>query len=79
MEKSQHGAAYQRMLRALRKAREDAGLTQEQVVDRLGVYASFLSKVESGERRIDVIELNSLCRIYNVTLFEFLRVAKIGS
>jgi transcriptional regulator with XRE-family HTH domain len=37
-----------------------AGLTQAQAASRLGVYANYLSKIESGERRIDVVELSAL-------------------
>lgn len=79
MDKSQHSAAYGRLLKALRKAREDAGLTQEAVVEQLGTYASFISKVESGERRLDVVELTVLCQAYGVSLFDLLRAARIGT
>jgi transcriptional regulator with XRE-family HTH domain len=34
---------------------EQAGLTQMEVAQKLGTYASFVSKVESGERRVDVV------------------------
>ena len=57
MEKSQHRREYQRLLDALRTARELAGLTQVQVATQLGTHASFVSKCEAGERRIDVLEL----------------------
>ena len=62
MDKSQHTAAYRRLTAASREARERAGLTQQQLAERVRVYASFVSKVESGERRIDVIELAVLCK-----------------
>ena len=77
MEKSQHSNAYQRLTAALRKARGDAGLTQAEVAEKLGLYASFVSKVESGERRLDVIELAQFCRVYGVELVAFLKAAKI--
>ncbi len=73
MEKSQHTRIYKRLTRALREAREKAGLTQMDVARQLGVYASFVSKCESGERRIDVIELAAFCRIYDIDLVSFLR------
>jgi transcriptional regulator with XRE-family HTH domain len=38
-------------------ARKKAGLTQLEVAERLGKPQSYVSKVESGERRIDVVEL----------------------
>jgi len=75
MEKSQHTQEYERLTAALRKARENAGLTQGDVAARLEVYASFVSKCESGERRLDVVELAALCKIYGVTLLDFLRSA----
>ena len=75
MHKSQHTTAYKRLTDALREAREGAGLTQAQVAEQLGVYASFVSKVESGERRIDVIELTHFCAAYGVELVALLRTA----
>ncbi len=36
--------------------RREAGLTQREVARRLGVYASYVSKYENGERRLDVVE-----------------------
>jgi transcriptional regulator with XRE-family HTH domain len=39
------------------RARDRAGMKQTDVAQRLGVPASWLSKVESGTRRLDVIEL----------------------
>jgi transcriptional regulator with XRE-family HTH domain len=75
MEKSQHTQEYKRLTEALRAAREKAGLTQGEVAARLGTYASFVSKCESGERRIDVVELAAILKIYNVDLVEFLRTA----
>lgn len=36
--------------------REAAGLTQADLADRLGEYQSFVARLESGQRRIDVVE-----------------------
>jgi len=65
------------MIAALRRAREDAGLTQEEVTRRLRTYASFISKIESRERRLDVVELSALCKLYGVALDDFLRQAEL--
>lgn len=75
MEKSQHTRAYGKVTRALRAARAAAGLTQAEAAKRLGVYATFVSKVESGERRVDVVELGQMCRVYGVDLVALLRSA----
>lgn len=73
MQKSQHTRAYRKVTAALRAARAGAALTQAEVAARLGVYASFVSKVESGERRVDVVELAELCGVYGIDLAAFLK------
>jgi len=55
---------YDAFLKKLRQARLDAGLTQEEVARRLGKPQSFVSKCESGERRVDVIELTRFALLY---------------
>ena len=75
MEKSQHTTAYTKLTAALRQAREAAGLTQAEVAEKLSLYASFVSKVEAGERRLDVVELKQFCKVYGVELVIFLRSA----
>lgn len=50
-------AEYQRLCQILRQLRVEAGMTQVEVAKRLQVPQSFVSKYESGERRLDVIEL----------------------
>lgn len=40
--------------------RKAAGLTQVQLARRLGVYQSWIVRLESGERRVDVIEVLAL-------------------
>lgn len=51
-----------RLIDLLVKAREKAGLTQQQLADRLGRPQSFVAKYEGGERRIDVIEFIAISR-----------------
>lgn len=41
----------------LAKARKDAGVTQDELAARLGKPQSFVSSYESGQRRVDVLEL----------------------
>lgn len=55
---------YRRLLTRLRQARIDAGLTQQQVAERLGKPQSYVSKCESGERRIDAVELKRFAALY---------------
>lgn len=63
---------YQRFLEQLRAARKAAGLTQADVARRLGRPQSFVSKCESGERRVDVVELAAFARLYRKPLRSFI-------
>jgi transcriptional regulator with XRE-family HTH domain len=56
MRKSTHTTAYRVLLKELRTARAAAGLTQRDLGARLKVPHSWVAKVESGERRIDLVE-----------------------
>jgi transcriptional regulator with XRE-family HTH domain len=75
MSKSRHTVRYERLLQALRAARKEAALTQTQVAKHFQSHASFVSKVESGERRLDVVELSDFCRLYGLRLTVFLKRA----
>jgi transcriptional regulator with XRE-family HTH domain len=75
MTKSRHTSRYRRLLKALREVRLKAGVTQVEVARHFGAHASFVSKIESGERRIDVVELADLCHIYGIRLTVFLKQA----
>ena len=63
---------YQAFLVNLRQAREEAGLTQVEVAQALGKPQSFVSKCESGERRVDVIELADFARLYRKSVDHFI-------
>ena len=70
---SAHSTAYRRFLVRLRQARVGAELTQVDVARRLGKPQSFISKCESGERRVDVVELAQLATLYRKPVAWFLR------
>ena len=54
------------------KAREGMGLRQEDVAKRLGKTQSYISKIEAGQRRIDIIQLKEFAKIYKKDLDSFL-------
>jgi transcriptional regulator with XRE-family HTH domain len=56
------------MCRRLRDAREHAGLNQTQAAAALGKPQNFVSKCETGQRRIDPIELADFAALYRTTL-----------
>jgi transcriptional regulator with XRE-family HTH domain len=68
VEKSIYSAEYQQLCALLRQLRLDAGLTQVEVAKRLGEPQSFVSKYESGERRLDVVELRYVAKSLGATL-----------
>lgn len=72
MDKSIHSKEYKIVLERMRKARLEAGLTQVQVAIKLGHHQSYVSKIESGERRVDVIELNKFAKLYGKSVNYFL-------
>jgi len=57
----------------LRAVRSSAGLTQAEVAERLKQPQSFVSKYESGERRLDLVELRQICKALGISLGEFVR------
>ena len=57
----------------LRKAREQARLTQKQVAQQLGVTQSFISKVENSQYRLDVIQLKEFAGLYKKSISFFLK------
>lgn len=68
VDKSIYSAEYQQLCRLLRELRHEAGLTQVEVADRLDEPQSFVSKYESGERRLDVVELRLVAKALESTL-----------
>lgn len=56
MPRSVHTDKYRRLIALMAGARETAGMTQVQLAAALGRPQSYVSKVERGERRIDVVE-----------------------
>lgn len=57
MSKPLHDAQYQAMLQLLRTLRDEAGVSQETLAERIGESQSVVSKAENGVRRLDIIEL----------------------
>jgi transcriptional regulator with XRE-family HTH domain len=66
-----HEKEYRLLLGRLIQARLDAGMTQMEVAQKLGKPQSFVSRSETGARRIDVIELKAFATIYGISLSHF--------
>jgi len=59
------------LTKLLKQLRLDAALTQSQLAERLGHSQSYVSKYESGEQRLDLIELENVCKAVQVPLIVF--------
>ncbi len=63
----------EKLCELLRRIRVDAGLRQVDLAKRLRQPQSFVSKYESGQRRLDLVELRQVCEAIDITLEEFVR------
>ena len=68
-----HSPRYRQFLKKLRAARLEAVLTQQEVARALRRPQSFVAKCESGERRVDVVELERIAKLYGKRLEDFLQ------
>ena len=73
MSKSIYSKDYKSIIEHLKTARVDAGLSQQAVADKLGKPQSYISKIESGERRLDVAEMKKFAAIYKKPTDHFLK------
>ena len=71
MDKSIYTREYGVALRLLKQVREEAGITQVELAKKLGQSQSFVSKVERGDRRLDIVQLRTLCRVLGTSLPAF--------
>jgi transcriptional regulator with XRE-family HTH domain len=71
MEESIHTDEYAALLALLQEARQSANLTQTELAERLGKSQSFVTKMESGDRRLDLIQLRTICLAFGTTLPAF--------
>jgi len=73
MSKSIYSKDHKYIVGKLKKARLEAGLDQREVAKLLGRSQPYISKIEAGQRRIDVITLKDFARIYKKQLDFFLK------
>lgn len=71
MRKTIHRVEYERVRDLLRELRHRRGVRQEDLAAQLGVVQNFVSNVERGVRRLDVIELRDLCIALDTDLVSF--------
>ena len=73
MEKSIYTTEYGVLVELLRELREKADVSQVEMAERLATSQSFVTKYERGERRLDVIQLRTICRALDRPLADVVR------
>jgi transcriptional regulator with XRE-family HTH domain len=73
MKKSIYSGDHRYLVKQLKKAREESGLDQNKVAQLLGRTQSYVSKIESGQRRLDIVQLKEFAKIYKKELSYFIR------
>jgi len=74
MKKSLHSREQKALSKALRHVRKRAGLSQLELSQKLEKPQSFVSKYESGERRLDFLEIRTICLATKTSLPEFIGI-----
>lgn len=67
---------YEALIRLLREARKERSIKQEDLSARLGKHRVFVTKYESGDRRLDVFELFAICHELSVDVHTLIDAVK---
>lgn len=73
MPSSKYKLHQEQLQKLLRQIRQEAGLRQIDLAKRLEQPQSYVSKYESGERRLDLLELLQICEALGIPLSKFVR------
>ena len=79
MAKTIRSSGHEALRDALIAARKSAGLTQADLALRLRCHQSFVARVESGERRVDVVELIVLARALEIDAAVLLAATEVAT
>jgi len=73
MNKTIYSQDHKHLVRRLKKARIQAGLGQKKAGDKIGKSQSYISKIESGQRRVDVVQLKIFAKAYGTNIEFFIK------
>ena len=69
--KTIHNEAYRKSIALLKAKRLEQGITQDQLAEKMQVGQALISKIETCERRLDIIELREICKSIGISFSEF--------
>lgn len=72
MAASTHHDDYRLFITALKDARVGADVTQQELANRINNTQTFISKVERGERRLDLVETIEICEALAISPSSFI-------
>lgn len=73
IKKTIYSGQYKTIIKNLKEARIKQGLTQLEIANHFSVGQSFISKIESGQYRLDILQLQEFAKLYNKPLTSFLK------
>jgi transcriptional regulator with XRE-family HTH domain len=73
MKKTIHSKEYRKLISLLREKRENLDITQLKLASIIETDQTFISKIENSERRIDVIELRTICKALKISFTDFIQ------
>lgn len=71
MTKSRFTAQYDRFLTQLKALRTQKGLLQSELAEKLGVPQQYVSRFETGETRMDIVQLWEYCNALGISFTAF--------
>ncbi|MEK7643846.1 MAG: helix-turn-helix transcriptional regulator [Patescibacteria group bacterium] len=72
MDKTIYSQDHKKFVSKLKQARIETGIDQKKAASLLGMTQSYISKVESGQRRVDVVQMKNFAKIYKKSLNYFI-------
>jgi transcriptional regulator with XRE-family HTH domain len=79
MPKSLHSSRHLLIAGAIKQQRQAVGLTQMFVAKSLGRHQSFIANIESGQRRVDLVELLDIASVIGLDVPKLARKLKRSS
>ena len=73
IKKTIYSGQYKSIIQNLKESRVKEGLSQQEVAKHFGVGQSIISKIESGQYRLDILQLQEFAKLYKKPLTSFLK------